>query len=75
MYNDGGGGWWPSLFLTGMLKIHLSVSSIKVNVPRPLLYKRSFNSTSVLFKDLGCTAQSPGSILCHDSEKGVKSLV
>ena len=57
MYNDGGGGWGPPLFSDrGMLKIHLSNGGIKMHVLRSLLYKQSFNSTSILFKDPGCTA-------------------
>ena len=53
--------------LTGMLKIYLSDSGIKVPVPEPLLYKRTelyvFNDSTVR----GALLQSLCSIFCYDS--------
>ena len=41
--------------LTCILTIHLSISSIKVQIPRPWLDKQRVSSTSILFKVPGCT--------------------
>ena len=61
--------------LTGMFKIHLYESDIKVHFPRPLLYKQRFPRRLYCSKFLGALFQFPGSIFCHDSEKGASSLV
>ena len=60
--------------LTCILKIHLSISSIKVQVPRPWLDKQRVSLTSILFKVPECTNYSPGSLLCYGSDNGVKGF-